>query len=160
MTAVIDMGLALPGLMLTLVLAGLLGGSLWGLILGLVLANWPWWARLVRGLTLTAMEKEFVLAARAAGIRPGRIILAYIFPQISGPLMAAGALKTGRIILAFAGLSYLGLGPAAAPEWGRMIQESGIYMLQAPWLMLAPGAAVTLVVGALNLVADRWTDTP
>lgn len=160
LTAVIDMGLALPGLVLTLVIAGLLGGNMQGLVLGLALANWPWWARLVRGLTLTAREKEYVLAGRVAGLSRFRLVSAYIIPQISGPVLAAGAMKTGRMILVFSGLCYLGLGPAPpAPEWGRMIQESGLYMIQAPWLMLAPGIAVTLTVMALNLIAGQGEAT-
>jgi ABC-type dipeptide/oligopeptide/nickel transport system permease subunit len=69
--------------------------------------------------------------------------------------VAAAVLRTGRIILAFSSLTYLGLGPAPpAPEWGRMLQEAGIYMTRAPWLMLAPGLAITLVVGALNLMGN------
>jgi ABC-type dipeptide/oligopeptide/nickel transport system permease subunit len=154
-TAVIDMALALPGLILALVIAGLLGASLQSLVIGLVMASWPWWARLTRGLTLSAWEKEYVLAGRVVGISVSRLILYYILPQLKAPLLAAAALKTGWIILAFAGLSYLGLGPAPPePEWGRMLQEAGIYMTQAPWLMLAPGAAVTLTVLALNLLGE------
>jgi ABC-type dipeptide/oligopeptide/nickel transport system permease subunit len=154
-TAVIDMGLALPGLILAMVISGLLGGTFQSLIMGLALANWPWWARLIRGLTRTAREKDYVLAGQTAGLKKSRLLTHYILPQIKGPILAAATLKTGRIILAFSGLTYLGLGPAPpAPEWGRMLQEAGIYMTRAPWLMLAPGLAITLVVGALNLIGD------
>lgn len=155
LTALIDMALALPGLIIALVFAGLLGASMQSLIAGLVLATWAWWARLVRGLAISAQEKEFVLAARVAGVRGLRLLVRYILPQLKEPILAAAALKTGRIILAFSGLSYLGLGPAPpAPEWGSMLQEAGIYMTRAPWLMLAPGTAVTLTVLALNLLGE------
>ncbi len=153
LTAVIDVGLAVPGLILTLVIAGLLGGTMTSLILGLIAANWPWWARLIRGLTLSALQREYVLAGQAAGIKKTRLVTHYILPQMKAPVMAAAALKTGRVILAFSGLSYLGLGPAPpAPEWGRMLQEATIYMTRAPWLIMAPGMAITLVVTALNLI--------
>ncbi|WDP89236.1 MAG: ABC transporter permease subunit [Desulfobacter sp.] len=155
--AVIDMGLAMPGLILAIVFAGLAGGTMQGLIIGLAAANWPWWARLIRGLALSAAQKEFVLAGRTAGLKPSRIVLAYILPQFKNPVLAGAALKTGRMILAFAGLSYLGLGPPPpAPELGRMLQEAGIYMARAPWLVLAPGISITMVVGALNVAGKAF----
>jgi ABC-type dipeptide/oligopeptide/nickel transport system permease subunit len=154
-TGLIDMGLALPGLILALVVSGLLGGSFQSLVIGLAMANWPWWARLIRGLISTAREKDYVMAGQTAGLKKTRLLTHYLLPQIQGPVLAAAVLKTGRIILAFSSLTYLGLGPAPpAPEWGRMLQEAGIYMTRAPWLMLAPGLAITLVVGALNLMGN------
>ena len=155
--ALIDMGLAIPGLILAIVFAGLAGGTMQGLVIGLAAANWPWWARLIRGLALSAVQKEFVLAARTAGLTPSRIILAYILPQFKNPVLAGASLKTGRLILAFAGLSYLGLGPPPpTPELGRMLQEAGIYMVRAPWLVFSPGIAITLVVAALNLTGKAF----
>ncbi len=155
LAAFIDLALALPGLILALVFAGLLGASMTSLVCGLVLASWPWWARLIRGMAISAKEKEFVLAGRVSGVGGARLLFRYILPQLEGPVLAAAALKTGWIILAFSGLGYLGLGPAPpAPEWGSMLQEAGIYMTRAPWLVLAPGAAVTLAVLALNLVGE------
>jgi ABC-type dipeptide/oligopeptide/nickel transport system permease subunit len=154
-TSLIDMALALPGLILAVVFGGVFGGSIQGLVAGLAMAAWPWWARLIRGLTMSAREKEFVLAGRVAGVNGVRMVRHYILPQMKNPVLAAAALKTGWIILAFSGLSYLGLGPPPpAPEWGRMLQEAAIYMSRAPWLMLAPGAAVTLTVLGLNLTAE------
>lgn len=149
---VIDMGLAMPGLMLAIVFAGLARGSMPGLIIGLAAAHWPWWARLIRGLALSAARKEFVFAGRTAGLKPLRLVFAYILPQFKNPVLAGAALKTGRMILAFAGLSYLGLGPPPPePELGRMLQEAGTYMARAPWLVLVPGICITLVVAALNM---------
>ena len=159
--AVIDMGLAMPGLILAIVFAGLAGGTMPGLVFGLAAANWPWWARLIRGLTLSAAQKEFVLAGRAAGLTPWRIVFAYILPQFKNPVLAGVSLKTGRMILAFAGLSYLGLGPPPpAPELGRMLQEAGIYMARAPWMVFAPGLAITLVVAALNFMGKPFQGEP
>lgn len=154
-TAFIDMALALPGLILALVVAGLLGASMQSLVIGLALAAWPWWARLVRALTLSAWEKEFVLAGRVGGVKGTPLLLRYILPQFKGPVLTAVTLKTGWAILSFSGLSYLGLGPAPpAPEWGSMLQEASLYMTQAPWMMVAPGSAITLSVLALNLLGE------
>ncbi|WP_022664561.1 ABC transporter permease [Desulfospira joergensenii] len=155
--AAIDMGLAIPGLILAIVFAGLAPGTMQGLIIGLAAANWPWWARLIRGLALSSVQKEFVLAGRAAGLKSSRIVLAYILPQFKNPVLAGASLKTGRIILAFAGLSYLGLGPPPpVPELGRMLQEAGIYMARAPWLVFGPGISITLAVAALNLAGKTF----
>lgn len=155
LTGLIDMAFALPGLIVALVCAGLLGASVQSLVAGLVLGSWPWWARLIRGLILSAREKEFVLAGQVAGISHGRLLTRYLLPQLKGPVLTALALKTGWIILAFSGLSYLGLGPAPpTPEWGSMLQESAIFMTQAPWLMIAPGMAATLTVLSLNLIGE------
>lgn len=155
LAVVLDMALALPGLVLAVVLIGLWGPSLCGLVLGLAGASWPWWARLLRGLVLSAKEKEFVLGGKAVGVRGGRLVVRYIVPQLLPPVLAAAALKTGWIILAISGLSYLGLGPQPpTPEWGAMIQESRLYMIRAPWLMLAPGAAITITVLAFNLLGE------
>ena len=155
--AAIDMGLAVPGLILAIVFAGIAGGTMQGLVLGLAAANCPWWSRLIRGLALSAAQKEFVLAGRAAGLKPARISFAYILPQFKNPVLAGASLKTGRMILAFAGLSYLGLGPPPpAPELGRMLQEAGTYMDQAPWLVFAPGISITLVVAALTVAGNAF----
>ncbi len=99
-------------------------------------------------------RRKGLCPSRADGrAEKNRLLTHYLLPQLQGPVLAAAALRTGRIILAFSGLTYLGLGPAPpAPEWGRMLQEAGIYMTQAPWLMLAPGLAITLTVAALNLM--------
>ena len=156
LTALIDMGLALPGLILSLVISGLMGSSFQSLVLGIAFAVWPWWARLLRDLTISAGSKEFVIAARVSGVSGMRLLVRYLLPQYKAPLLSALAIKTSWIILAFSGLSYLGLGPPPpAPEWGTMLQEGSIYMTRAPWLMLAPGGAVTLAVLALNLIGDH-----
>lgn len=154
-----DVGLAFPSLILALALTGLMGPSPLSLALGVAAASWPWWARFVRGLTLTAGQREFVLGGAAAGVRGARLIRRYILPQIMPPILAAASLKTGWVILALSGLGYLGLGAQPpTPEWGAMLQESRLYMVKAPWLMLAPGAAVTLTVLGFNLLSEGLRD--
>jgi peptide/nickel transport system permease protein len=156
---VLDIALAFPGLILALVLVGAMGSSVISLVLGIAGSVWPWWGRLVRGLVKSAAQSEFVMGGRVAGVGGLRLILRYILPQIVPPLLVAASLKTAWIILATASLGYLGLGvQPPTPEWGAMLQESRMYLTKAPWLMLAPGAAVTLAVLCFNLLAEGMRD--
>ena len=156
-----DVGLAFPGLLLALVLVGTWQGGIWALIVSLALTGWAWWARLSRGLCQEAQGREFVMGGRALGVGPWRLLGSYLLPQMWPPLAVAAAMKTGWIIVALSALGYLGLGiQPPDPEWGAMLQQSRLYMSRAPWLMLAPGGAVFLVVLACNLMAEglrrRW----
>lgn len=156
-----DVGLAFPGLLLALVLVGTWQGGVWALVTALALTGWAWWARLARGLLKEAQGREFVLGGRALGVGGWRLLGSYLLPQMWAPLAVAAAMKTGWIIVALSALGYLGLGiQPPHPEWGAMLQQSRLYMSRAPWLMLAPGGAVFLVVLACNLIAEglrrRW----
>ena len=156
-----DVGLAFPGLLLGLVLVGTWQGGVWALVTALALTGWAWWARLARGLLKEAQGREFVLGGRALGVGGWRLLGSYLLPQVWPPLAVAAAMKTGWIIVALSALGYLGLGiQPPHPEWGAMLQQSRLYMSRAPWLMLAPGGAVFLVVLACNLIAEglrrRW----
>ncbi|MGD8563847.1 MAG: ABC transporter permease, partial [Desulfarculaceae bacterium] len=143
-----------------LVLVGAMGPSVPSLVLGIVGSVWPWWGRLVRGLVLGAKQSDFVMGGRVVGVEGFRLVWHYILPQIVPPLLVAASLKTAWIILATAGLGYLGLSvQPPTPEWGAMLQESRMYLTKAPWLMLAPGAAVTAVVLSFNLLAEGLRDS-
>ena len=83
----------------------------------------------------------------------------YLLPLIGPPLLVALSLRLGWMVLGLAGLSFLGLGPQPPqPEWGAMLQESRVYLLRAPWLMMAPGLALTLTVLGFNLLAEGLRD--
>ena len=154
-----DIFLAFPGLMLALVITGITGPSLSGTLLGVGLAGWAWWARFIRGLVRTAKAREFVEGGRVIGVRGFRLVRCYILPQILPETLVAFSLSTGGMIVAISGLSYLGLGAQPpAPEWGMMLREARIYMVRAPWLMAAPGVAVTLSVLAFNLLGEGLRD--
>jgi ABC-type dipeptide/oligopeptide/nickel transport system permease subunit len=155
----IDVFLAFPGLVLALVIIGALGPSWGALVLGLAVSGWAWYARLIRSLVLSAEGKEFVRGGRALGVRGLRLLRRYLLPQLGPPLMVAVSLRLGWMVLGMAGLSYLGLGPQPPhPEWGAMLQESRIYFLRAPWLMIGPGLALTLTVLGFNLLAEGLRD--
>ena len=156
---IVDAALAFPGLVLAMALAGFLRPSMFSVILGLSLAGWPWWARLIRGLTLEALEKEFVQAGKVIGIGPLRLVTHYILPQIFPPLWVSFAIRTGGMLAGVSGLGYLGLGAQPpTPEWGRMLEESRHYLAQAPWLMLAPGIFLSLSIAGFNLLAEGLRD--
>lgn len=150
-----DIMLAFPGLLLALSIVALLGPGLTNVILAIGLAGVPRYARLVRGSVLTVRESAFIEAAIATGCSGPRIILRHILPNILGPVMALTALDVGWAILNASGLSFLGLGAQPpAPEWGLMLSEGRGYLLQAPWLTLAPGAMIFLTVLVVNLMGD------
>ena len=160
MRGLLDIGLAFPGLLLALVLVGAMGPSPASLVVGIAGAVWPWWGRLVNGLVISAKQNQFVTGGRVVGVSGFRMVRDYILPQIIPPLLVAASMKTAWIILATAGLGYLGLGvQPPTPEWGAMLQESRMYLAKAPWLMLAPGGAVTLVVLGCNLLAEGLRDS-
>lgn len=154
-----DMVLAFPGLIFVLVITGIMGPSLKSMLLGLVLTAWAWWARFVRGLLLAAKEREFVHGAFALGVRGFRLVFRYILPQIAPQILVVFSMSIGSMIAAVSGLSYLGLGAQPPePEWGMMLKEARIYLMAAPWLMLAPGTAVTLSVLAFHLFGEGLRD--
>ncbi len=155
----IDIALAFPGILLALILSAFFSSSPIGLIFTLGLAGYAWWARFIYNLITHAQEKEFVLAGKTLGVTGLRLIRGYLLPQILPPVLTAVSLRISWNIMAISALSYLGLGiQAPAPEWGAMLQESRLYLTKAPWLMLAPGTAITTTIFGLNLLAEGLRD--
>ena len=154
-----DIVLAFPFLILALVLTGMMGTSLKSLILGVGIAGWAWWARFVRGMILSAKEKDFVKATRCMGLSRVRIIRRCIIPQILPPLLVSVSLSAGKMLVVISGLSYIGLGvQPPTPEWGMMLKEARLYMDRSPWLILAPGTAIALSVLAFTLIGEGLRD--
>jgi peptide/nickel transport system permease protein len=156
---VIDVFLAFPGILLAIALAGILGPGLGNVIVALSVVGWVGYARLARAQILSLKARDHVLAARALGVRPPRILLAHLLPLALAPLIVEATFGIAAAVIAEAGLSFLGLGvqPPAA-SWGSMIRDGVAYMLVAPHLVLAPGLAVMAVVLAVNLLGDRLRD--
>ena len=155
----IDVFLAFPGILLAIALAGILGPGIDNLILALSATGWVGYARLTRAQILTLKERDHVLAARALGVGPGRILMRHLLPLALAPLIVEATFGVAGVVVAEAGLSFLGLGvqPPQA-SWGSMIREGVGYMLVAPHLVLAPGIAIAAVVFAINLLGDRLRD--
>lgn len=156
---VTDLCLALPFLVVLIVLSRLLGGSAFDTVIVLTLLGWMPAARIVRGLTLSLREREFVEAARALGCRPVRIIGRHIVPNCVGPILVNLTLGVAAAILAESALSFLGYGvQPPTPTWGNMLAESRGLTRVAPWLVWFPGLAILVTVLAVNYVGDGLRD--
>jgi peptide/nickel transport system permease protein len=156
---VIDIFLAFPGILLAIALAGLLGAGLSNVVIALSATGWVGFARLARAQTLSLKQREHVRAARALGASNHRILALHIIPLLSAPLIVEATFSIAGVVIAEAGLAFLGLGvqPPAA-SWGSMLRDGSRYMLVAPHMVLAPSIALLLVVLAVNLLGDRLRD--
>lgn len=165
--------LSIPSLLLLLVMAKffsgkiadvtILGrtfsGSVIVIILIIGLTSWTYLARIVRSSFLSLKESDFVLAARALGIRDRRIILVHILPNAMAPIIVAATLGVASAILSEAYISFLGMGvrPPTA-TWGSMLDGAYQYIEEAPWLWLYPGLLIILTVMSINFVGDGLRD--
>jgi peptide/nickel transport system permease protein len=156
---VIDVFLAFPGILLAIALSGLLGPGIGNVVIALSVVGWVGYARLARAQVLTIKQREHVQAAVALGARRSRIVFRHLLPLIAAPLIIEATFSVAAVVIAEAGLSFLGLGvqPPQA-SWGSMIRDGTRYMLVAPHLVLAPGIALMCVVLAVNLLGDRLRD--
>lgn len=155
----VDLWKAFPGRILALVLAGVLGPGTFNLCLALVLTSWVACARVVRGLTLAAREREYVQAARACGRSVPGIVRRHVLPDLAPQLAVVAALDAGRTLMALSGLSLLGLGAQPpTPEWGVMINDGRTYFRSHPHLLFCPGLALMLAVAGLTLLGEGIRD--
>lgn len=153
-----DLMLAFPTVILAMIISAALGAGIRNAVIAIMVAWWPSYARFSRGLVLSAREREYVEAARAAGASPLRVFLRHILVNILSPIVILGTLDVGHAILTFASLSFLGLGPPPQiPEWGSMIASSRDYLDQW-WIGTFPGLAILSLVVALNVVGDSLRD--
>jgi len=153
---IIDLFVALPGLVLALIIAAVMGPTLINLTLVLGLVNWPRVARLARGQALAIRESVFVEAAHAAGAGTAWIIYAHIWPNVLRIIAAQFALTVAYSIFTSASLSFLGLGvPPPSPDWGAMVRTGFDYLAINPMMSLAPSAAVALTVFGFYLIGSN-----
>ncbi|MDX1512740.1 MAG: ABC transporter permease [Gammaproteobacteria bacterium] len=159
MVRIIDVFLAFPGILLAIALAGILGPGIENVVFALAAVGWVGFARLARAQTLSVKHREHVLAAVAMGSGTGRILVRHVLPLIAAPLIVEATFGVAGIIVAEAGLSFLGLG-VQPPEasWGSVIREGTRYMLVAPHLVLIPSLVLMLVVLSVNLLGDALRD--
>lgn len=155
----IDVVLTVPGFLLALAVLGTLGPGLDKMIGAVVAVSWASFARVVRSAVLAERSKPYVVSARAAGASHVRIVGRHVLPNIISPVVVLTTLEMGSILLGISGLSFLGLGvdPPTA-EWGAMLSEARTYLADAPFLMVAPGLAILLMVLGFNLLGDGLRD--
>ena len=151
---------SLPLLVMALVITASLGPSLPNTIIAIAIPLIPNVARVIRANVLSLRELNYVEAARAVGMKQTRIALVHVFPNTLAPLIVLATAQLGSTILTEASLSFLGLGvPEPYPSWGRMLSESAAeYIRSAPWLVIFPGLAISLVVFGANLFGDALRD--
>ncbi|MGB0911346.1 MAG: ABC transporter permease [Nitrospirales bacterium] len=156
---IIDVFLAFPGILLAITLAGVMGPGIENVILALTSVGWVGFARLARAQVLALKETDHVTAARALGATSFRIMICHLLPLLSAPLIIEMSFGIASIVIAEAGLSFLGLGvqPPDA-SWGSMIRDGTRYMLVAPHVVIAPGLALMCVVLAVNILGDWMRD--
>lgn len=155
----VDIFLTFPFLLLALSLVGVLGTGLGNIIVVLGLTGWPIYARLVRGQTLAVRERDFVLAARALGVREAAIAFRHVLPNLLSSIIVLTSLQTGTAIISESSLSFLGLGiPSPTPSWGTMLADGRPYVETAWWLAAFPGLAILLTTLATNVLGDRIRD--
>ncbi|MDR7554962.1 MAG: ABC transporter permease [Armatimonadota bacterium] len=159
LSRLVDTLMAYPLLVLLITLAAVLGPSLVTVVVIIGLTTWAQYARVVRAEVLSLREREFVLAAQAAGAGAGRIILRHIVPNVLSPVIVIASLGIGGIILLESALSFLGLGAQPpTPSWGGMLADGRAFILTYPQIAIAPGVMISLTVLAFNLVGDGLRD--
>jgi peptide/nickel transport system permease protein len=151
-----DIMLSIPGLLMAIGIAAMLGPGLRSVMIAIGVVNIPVFARLLRGSVLGQKGNDFVLAARSIGVPRRTILVSHILPNAISPVIVAATLALATAIIDAAGLGFLGLGPQdpSTPEWGTMLTNTVRYLQTAPHLALIPGLAIVVSVLGFNLIGD------
>ena len=156
---VMDAMMAFPSILLALAIMAILGRSIMNVALALTIVYTPAMARLVRSAVLAAKENEYVEALRALGGRDVRLLVKHVLPNAVSVIVVQATFTCVYAILSEAGLSFLGAGaPPSVPSWGNILAEGREYMIDAPWMMIFPGIAITTTVLGMNLFGDSLRD--
>jgi peptide/nickel transport system permease protein len=156
---VMDGLMAFPAIVLAIALMAALGPSVINVIAAIAVVYSPRVARVVRGSVLVIRETSYVEAARALGASDLKLIARHILPNCLSPVIVQGSFVFAAAVLTEAALSFLGVGvPPYVPSWGVILAEGRLYIQQAPWLVLYPGAAIMLTIFGLNLFGDGLRD--
>ena len=154
-----DVALAFPGMLLAMVVMYTFGGSMSSVVMSIVIMEWGSIARIVRSVTLSIKENEYILAAEAMGVRKGVVVLKHIIPNLMPTLIVLFTLNIPASILSESALSFLGIG-IQPPEvsLGLMVSESRSFLFQMPWLSLVPSGMIMILVLAFNFLGDALRD--
>ncbi|UII56655.1 ABC transporter permease [Cytobacillus spongiae] len=154
-----DIMLAFPSILLAIGIVAVLGPSLQNALIAIAIINVPNFGRLIRSKVLSVKEEEYIMAAKAIGMKNRRILFQHVLPNSMAPIIVQGTLAIATAIIEAAALGFLGLGAAAPnPEWGKMLADSKSFLIQAPWTMIFPGIAIMLTVLGFNLMGDGLRD--
>ncbi len=158
-TRVMDLIMSIPDLVLAILAVAVLGPSLANTIVAVTIVFLPRYVRLVRASALGELDKDYVTAARVAGVGPLRLMAVTVLPNCLAPLIVQAALGLSDAILEAAALGFLGLGAQPpTPEWGAMLADSREFIRSDPWIVTLPGLAILITVVAINLLGDGLRD--
>ncbi|MFC4735089.1 nickel transporter permease [Bacillus daqingensis] len=156
---IFDIMLAFPSILLAIAIVAILGPSLQNALIAIAIINIPIFGRLVRSKVISIREEEYILAAKAQGMKSGRILIHHVLPNSTAPIIVQATLGFGTAILEAAALGFLGLGAQPpTPEWGSMLSDARQYIQSAPWTVLFPGLSIMLVVLGFNMIGDGLRD--
>lgn len=159
LTGVSSVMLAFPDMILALAIAGILGQGAMNAFFALAAIGWVKYARLARSLVHKTRNRDFFKAAKITGSKDFYIMWRYLLPETTPSVLITASMDIGTVLLAFASLSFLGLGISAdIPEWGAMLSEGRAQMEVAPWLVLFPGLAIFVVITVFNIFGDSVRD--
>lgn len=154
-----DLKLTVPGLILAMAVAAALGPGIVNMVFAIALSWWPGFARLVRGEVIARKEEMYVIAARAIGASPRRILFRHILPNVMTPVIIKMSLDMGFAILTVAALGFIGIGVRPpTPEWGTLLSIARNYLPDYWWTAIFPGFAIFIAVFGFNLLGDGLRD--
>lgn len=156
---IMDLILAIPGLVLAILIIAVIGPNLTNTIVAVTIVYMPRFVRLVRATAINELTKDYVTAAKVAGVGPWRLMFSTVLPNCMAPLIVQGALGVSDAILETAALGFLGLGAQPpTPEWGSMLADARDLITSNPWVTALPGIAILITVLAINLMGDGLRD--
>ncbi|MCK5508458.1 MAG: ABC transporter permease subunit [Desulfobacterales bacterium] len=156
---IVDIFFAFPEIVAAMAVAGLMGPGTLNLLFALSFVSWTRYARLVRGITLSVRERDYIKAAQLSGVSRTVIIIRHILPANLSSIIVLATIGLAKAILAVSALGFLGFGiQPPHPEWGTLLMEGKDYILSAPHLSLYPGIAIMLSVLSFNLIGDALRD--
>lgn len=154
-----DILLAFPDTVFAIAIVGMMGPGLLNTVIALSFVWWTKYARMARGLASVIRTKDYITEARFGGVGTAGILFRYALPNIVPQVVIMATLDVGGMMLALAGLSFLGLASQPpTPEWGYMLYEGKSYLQTAPWIMLFAGLAIFITVIVFNLLGDSLRD--
>ena len=159
LSRITDTLMAFPLIALLIVLAAVLGPSLTTTVIVIGVTVWSRYARVVRAEVMSLRERDFVIAARATGVKDRRIIWRHMLPNVLGPIIVLASLGVGSIIILEAALSFLGLGiRPPTPSWGGILSDGRAFILRFPHISIFPGVMIVMTVLAFNFIGDGLRD--
>lgn len=151
--------MTIPGILLALAIAAVLGPSVRNLVLAIAIASIPSYVRVMRAQMLTIKKRQFIQASTAIGTHPFKILIWHVVPNALSPLLVMGTIGLGTAILSGAGLSFLGLGVVKEiPDWGALLSQGRSYLTIAWWIATFPGLAITAFVLSVNILGDKFQE--